>query len=501
MKVLLVVPPRHHPVLATLRDEICFQDVQYTPFPMRLARVAGILRARHDVACLDANAMGWSWERLESEMRAAGAVDAVVTKSAAGLIRHDLEVFRIARRLWGGSCLTILVESVVSPIYPDRFLADFPEADILARGQPDEAVPPIVDALSEGVPWASVPSIAWRGEGGLAVVNPDPPLAKTLDELPFMAYDLLPMERYTISYLDGPMHEHEVPGIRLRTTKDCPYACPFCIIGSGPGRGYDRRMKYQEPARAADEIQHAVERWGARGVFFWDETFTIQRERALALCGELVRRRLDIAWRCLTRIDCFDAELADRMAAAGCRMIEFGVEAGDPADRKLQHKNFPDEAIVRAVSDAKRAGIRVNCDLMVGMPWETREGLKRTAELACRLPADNVHLTMAFPYPGTEFHRVAEAEGLIECGDLYARMLDTRVRVGHKGVVRSRALSSAALEEAWEGVRAAVDRAILRRSLSRPWDLAEALSNKGFVGSLRVLPRAARRFSEALAGA
>ena len=123
-------------------------------------------------------------------------------------------------------------------------------------------------------------------------------------------------------------------------------------------------------------------------------------------------------------------------------MIEFGVEAGDPKDRKLQHKNFHDEVIVRAVAEAKRAGIRVNCDMMVGMPWETPAGLASTVELACKLPADNVHLTMAFPYPGTEFHAVATKENLIECEDLYAQMLDTRVRVGHKGVVRSRAMTS-----------------------------------------------------------
>lgn len=500
MKVLCVIPPRFHPVLPTLRDEICFQDVQYTPFPMRLARVAGILKERHEVRILDANAMRWSWEQLESEMKAAGTSDAVVTKSAAGLIPHDLKALEIAKRLYGERCLTVLVESVVSPIYPERFLRDFPAVDILTRGQPDETVPPVIDALAEGRPWREVGSIAFRDADGRTVVNPDRPLDKKLDHLPFMAYALLPMNRYTISYLDGPMHEHAVPGIRTRTTKDCPYACPFCIIGSGPGRGYDRRMKFQDVVRAADELQHVVETYGMRGVYFWDETFTINKPRALALADELIRRRLGLSWRCLTRIDCFDAELADRMAAAGCRMIEFGIEAGDPQHRKLQHKNFPDEEVIRAVSDAKRAGIRVNCDMMVGMPWETREGLARTAELACRLPADNVHLTMAFPYPGTEFHEIAEKEGLIECPDLYVQMLDTRVRVGHKGVVRCRALSSQELQEAWEGIRSTVNRRILRRSLAHPWDLAEAVGNKGLVGSLKILPRAARKLTGALAG-
>lgn len=499
MNILCVVPPRFHAGLPTLRDEICFQDVQYTPFPMRMARVAAILKTRHEVKVLDANALAWSWEALEKGMAAAGPADVVLFKSAAGLIRHDMQGADLAKRLWP-KCLTVLVESVVSPIYPGRFLKDFPNVDILIRGQPDEVAPGVVDALAEGRPWGRVGSIAYREEGK-SVVTPDRPPDEGLDRLPFMAYDLLPMDRYTISYLDGPMHEHVIPGIRIRTTRDCPYACPFCIIGTGPGRGYDRRMKFQAAGRAADEIQHVVETYGLRGVYFWDETFTIDKARTLALCDELIKRDLDLAWRCLTRIDCLDAEMADRMAEAGCRTIEFGVEAGDPRHRKLQHKNFPDDVVIRAVSDARRAGIRVNCDMMVGMPWETREGLDRTADLACRLPADNVHLTMAFPYPGTLFHLIAEKEGLIECPDLYAEMLDTRVRVGHKGVVRCRAMTSRELQSAWEEVRGKVNRCILRRSLSHPWDLAEALANKGLIGSLKVLPRAARRLSGALGGA
>ena len=111
MKVLCVVPPRVHPVLPTLRDEICFQDVQYTPFPMRLARVAGILKARHEVRILDANALRWSWETLESEMKAAGPADAVVFKSAAGLVRHDMKTADLAKKLFGERCLSVLVES------------------------------------------------------------------------------------------------------------------------------------------------------------------------------------------------------------------------------------------------------------------------------------------------------------------------------------------------------------------------------------------------------
>jgi hypothetical protein len=103
------------------------------------------------------------------------------------------------------------------------------------------------------------------------------------------------------------------------------------------------------------------------------------------------------------------------------------------------------------------------------MPWETRGTLHATASLAKRLGADNVHLTMAFPYPETEFHRIAEAEGLIEVDDLYELMVEQRVRVGAKPVCRTRSLSRDELQAAWAHVRRAVDRYYMGRHLARPW--------------------------------
>ncbi len=46
--------------------------------------------------------------------------------------------------------------------------------------------------------------------------------------------------------------------------------------------------------------------------------------------------------------------------------------------------------------------------------------------------ADNIHLTMAFPYPETAFHKTAEEENLLETDDIYELMIHQRVRVGAK---------------------------------------------------------------------
>lgn len=451
MKVLLISPPKFREGFHTLRDEICFQDVIYVPFPMRLGLVAGILKKDHDIAVIDANAMDYTYEQLEQKMPDA---DMVIIESASGLISHDLQTFEIAKRKIGPQVKTVLIENIVAPAFPERLLTDFPNLDVIVRGQPEVVFTRWKDHWDDP---EAVEGLAFRRSGQI-VVNPPAPLPGDIDEYPFIHYEAFPMDRYSISYLAAPMYEKVISGIRFRTTRDCPYACPFCIIQPSAARGYDRRSFQMSPQRAVDEIEHVVTRYNLKGIFFWDETFTINQKRTMAMCDEVLRRGLKFTWRCLTRVDTLNQPLLEKMYEAGCRHIEFGLESGDQAVRTQLQKKFPDERAIEAIRWTRDAGISANCDFIVGMPWETPQTLNKTIDLAKKLMADNIHLTMAFPYPETEFHRVAGADGLLQVDDFYPVMINERVRVGAKPWVRSRAMTSDELLEGWIMARKSVNR-------------------------------------------
>lgn len=451
MKILLISPPKSKPGFHTLRDEICFQDVIYVPFPMRLGIVAGILKPDNDIAVIDANAMDYDWQQLEEKMPEA---DMIIIESASGLIHHDLQTFRIAKKKFGDGVRTVLIENIVAPAFPERILNDFPELDVIVRGQPEV----VFNAWRQN--WnkpETVGGLAYRKDGQI-FVNSAAPLPDSLEEYPFMHYEAFPMDRYSISYLAAPMYEKVISGIRFRSTRDCPYACPFCIIQPSEVRGYDRRSFQMSPARTVNEIEHVVRKYNLEGIFFWDETFTVNQKRAMAICEEIIQRGLKFTWRCLTRVDTLNKPLLEKMYEAGCRHIEFGLESGDQAVRTQLQKKFPDERAVDAIRWTREAGISANCDFIVGMPWETPETLNKTISLATKLMADNIHLTMAFPYPETEFHRVAKQDGLLLLDDFYPIMINERVRVGAKPWVRSHAMTSDELYEGWGRARRTVNR-------------------------------------------
>ncbi len=460
MRILLVNPPRIKQNMPTLRDEICFQDVIYTPFPIRLAQTAGVIIKKFPSAkiqIIDANAMNYDLRKLEDEMPQA---DILIFQSAAGIIREDSQVATIAKKK-NKNIKTIIIESVVAPIYPQRFLNDFPDIDIIIQGQPERIIPDIIENIDN---LSVVHGIAYRDCDSVKV-NPESDLIADMDSIPYMAYDLFPMEKYSVSMIDAPMHEKVIPGICIRTTRDCPYGCPFCIIGSSPARGYDGKWRAMSVKRVVDEIEHAINEWGVWGFFFWDETFTLDKKRAFEICREIIDRKLRLEWRCLTRFDCIDKNLLEIMHKAGCRQIEFGLEAGDPQSRKQLHKNFPDELAISIVKQARKIGIRVNVDMIVGMPWETKQTLDKTLKLAKKLNADNVHLTMAFPYPGTKFYDIAEKENLLQIDDIYDLMINQRIRIGAKPVVKTRNLSDADIENGWKKIRSSINRYYLLRKV------------------------------------
>ncbi len=464
MKVTLINPPRVSENMATLRDEICFQDVIYTPFPLRLAQLAGVIRLQIPgvkIGIIDANALKMSLTELEEKIE---SPDLMIFQTAPGIIKEDYRVAQLVKKK-SPSCVTVMIETGIAPLFPERILADFPAIDILIQGQPEKVVPDILRSLDD---LGNVKGISYRS-GEVVKNNGAADIMTDLDSLPFMAYDLLPMEKYSISFMDAPLHEKVLPGVRLRTTRDCPYGCPFCIIGSTDLRGYDRKWKKMSVGRVVDEIEYLVNEWGIYGIFFWDETYTLDRQRAYDISAEIIRRGIRIRWRCLTRIDCVDKELLEIMYKSGCRQIEYGLEAGDPDVRKKLHKNFPNEQAVSVIKQTRKAGIRANVDMIIGMPWETKESLKKTLCLAKQLNADNLHLTMAFPYPCTAYYEIAEKGGLLEFDDIYNLMIHQRVRIGAKSFVKTFELSSSDLEAGWNSVRSSINKYyILRKTFCEP---------------------------------
>jgi radical SAM superfamily enzyme YgiQ (UPF0313 family) len=151
--------------------------------------------------------------------------------------------------------------------------------------------------------------------------------------------------------------------------------------------------------------------------FFEDDTFTVNRKRAYAICEEILRRKLRVTWSINSRADVVDFELFKLMKKAGCRLILVGFESGDQQMLQKMKKNITVERMKEFVDLVKKAGLQIHGCFVLGLPGETRETIEKTIQFALDTRMDTVQFSAAIPFPGTDYYQVCQEAGLIEAKD------------------------------------------------------------------------------------
>jgi radical SAM superfamily enzyme YgiQ (UPF0313 family) len=136
---------------------------------------------------------------------------------------------------------------------------------------------------------------------------------------------------------------------------------------------------------------------------FYADLFTMSREQVIGICKAMIEEKLDMHWMSNSRVDYVDEEMLQWMAKAGCWMISWGIESGSYEILKRAHKGADPAKAERALTWARKAGIRNWGYFIIGLPGETEETIKQTIAFSKRLPLDIALFHVAAPYPGTPF--------------------------------------------------------------------------------------------------
>jgi radical SAM superfamily enzyme YgiQ (UPF0313 family) len=167
-----------------------------------------------------------------------------------------------------------------------------------------------------------------------------------------------------------------------------------------------------------DEIEDYVKRYRASNIDFYDLTAIVRRDWILEFCRELDRRGLKITYQLPsgTRSEALDAEVLGWLYRTGCRNITYAPESGSPRTLDRIHKRIDLDRMCESIRAARRAGIKLKANLVIGFPDETRADVYRTLRFALKLAwlgVDDVPLYLFSPYPGSEFHAELSRQGVI----------------------------------------------------------------------------------------
>jgi anaerobic magnesium-protoporphyrin IX monomethyl ester cyclase len=221
--------------------------------------------------------------------------------------------------------------------------------------------------------------------------------------MPFPAWDLAPLEQYTLP-LEGK------PYIIVETSRGCPYSCDFCVAPIHQGHKFRER----DPKTLVDEIARAQRELGVSHFYLWGDTVTLNAKTFGAFCDELIARKLDVHWFGNARADnLVNLEFVQKLRDSGCWMLAMGIESASPEVRRDMVKRLEEKKVEAAFRNLRATGIKSFAFFIFGYPGETPATLDRTIDYAIGLDPDFANFYPAVPYPGTELYEKVVREGLL----------------------------------------------------------------------------------------
>jgi anaerobic magnesium-protoporphyrin IX monomethyl ester cyclase len=393
-----------------------------THIHMGLGYLAGALIAAgyKDLTLFDA---GIEDETLASHL-ARKQYDIVGISSPTPLIYEAWEAAALAKenaRAAGRSTLTVLGGPHLTLMPEESMERD--EVDLVVRGEAEDTIVEIVQAL-EGSgfqgddapnhrfaddPWAGIEGLSYRNLDGKVEHNPARTLRQDVGSIPWPAYHLFKIERYTnLQPITDGLKLH-ARSYTLVTSRGCPYQCVYC---SKPITGNTWRAR--EPEDVVAEWRYLVKEMGATEIGITDDVWNLKTDRAKEICRLLINEGLtDVPWVTVhgMRADHTDAELFHLMKQAGCKRVGFGVESGNQAVLDAIKKRQTLDDVRRAFKEARAAGLQTMGFFIFGLPADTEETMEDTIRFALELNPDMANFMIAAPYPGTELWDIARRDG------------------------------------------------------------------------------------------
>jgi len=374
----------------------------HPPFlPLGLGYLAAVLeKNQYEVDVIDCQALMFSYEEFKSEIskrhpNVVGMTSTTLTYKSA------LHCIEIAKEVCP-DCFTILGGAHVT-FWDDKALQECPQLDVVVRKEGEITLLELVKRIEASESYHDVVGTTCRKDGEI-LKNPDRPYIENLDDLPFPALHLWPIERFRRS---------GVVQIPLSTSRGCVYWCNFCTAV----RMFGRKYRMRSPKNVVDELEFRHKTFGVDHFAFCDDAFTVNQSRAEEICKEIINRKLKIKWNCETRVDMVTKELLRKMKEAGCHDVWFGVESGSQRVLNAMDKGFSVEQTMRAFKWTKEVGMMTVAAMVLGFPDETRETAWETLRFIVKLNPDDVGIYIATPYPGTPLYEFVKENGWLKITD------------------------------------------------------------------------------------
>lgn len=300
--------------------------------------------------------------------------------------------------------------NLVTAMYRELF-ADSENIDAICFGEGELPLLELLRTEDRKTFLARHTSWVTRGKLALPDASFQHQFIENLDEIPFLDYGILDLAGYQLNptlarYSTGDGSRLAMP---IMTSRGCPFKCTFCASHNAHGR----KMRFYSKQRVVEDMDALFSKYGARGLVVQDDHFMGDKERAYNIVSAARDRNASIFFQNALAIYALDKPFLQLLKQAGIDELVLPVESGSARVLKeVMKKPLRLDIVQRVVKDCREAGIFTDCNIIIGMPGETKQDIEDSREFLKTLYGDWFRIFIAMPVPGSAMYKQCVSEEL-----------------------------------------------------------------------------------------
>lgn len=233
-------------------------------------------------------------------------------------------------------------------------------------------------------------------------------MGTVLGPLPAFRQPLASLDEISSPYLEGILDAADEEMLLLETIRGCIFKCKFCYYP----KSYDD-LYFVSREKIIANLQYARER-GVKEVVLLDPTLNQARNFA-DFVRLLADQNPDQQWQYFgeLRAEGLTPDIAKLLREANFTEVEIGLQSIDPLAMELMDRKNNMKAFERGVKAMLDVGINVKVDLIIGLPGDTPDSVRRGMHYLHDTGLfSSVQVFNLAILPGTAFRQEAQMHGL-----------------------------------------------------------------------------------------
>lgn len=393
-KILFITPPYHSGVVESAGRWM----------PLSFVYLAGAAReAGYEAEIYDAMTKQHTLDDIRLKLETTDA-DFIAITAITSSFPASIDVLKMAKNI--NPKITTILGGVHPTFCYEDILKEYSDCvDFIIRGEGEIVLKNLLVALANNQATNTVKGIAYLNNDSLISTQPEEFIID-LDKLP-TTWDLIEWNDYNY---------YVIPNSRLAaisTSRGCTFGCTFC----SQQKFWNKTWRGRNPKNVVNEIEMLHKNYYANVFLIVDEYPTSDRNRWENFLDELIQKNLNIYLLMETRVEDIvrDKDILWKYRKAGIVHIYIGVEATNQNTLDIIKKDVNVTLSKEAIDLIREHRMISETSFVLGFPWETKETIKQTLELAQHYNPDFAHFLAITPWPYADMYE--EMKNNIEVWD------------------------------------------------------------------------------------